>query len=74
MCFAESAKQINTRFQHSWEIYNIFNQKSAKIGQFSGEIGQFSELKKVVSVFCYDRYTSAVIGYVKELQSKWSKV
>ena len=30
-------------------------------------------MKKVVLVFCYDRYTSAVIGYVKELRQKGPK-
>ena len=30
-------------------------------------------MKKVVLVFCYDRDTSAVIGYVKELRQKGPK-
>ena len=30
-------------------------------------------MKKVVLVICYDRYTSAVIGYVKELRQKGPK-
>ena len=31
-------------------------------------------MKKVVLIFCYDRYTSAVIGYVKELHLKRVKI
>ena len=40
-----------------------------KLGSFRVKLVNFLS-EKVVLVFCYDHYTSAVIGYVKELRQK----
>ena len=43
-----------------------------KLASFRVKLVNF-RIEKVVSVFCYDCYTSAVIGHVKELRQKGPK-